>query len=142
MTNGIGGYSCGTIAGVLTRSYHGLLIASLQPPVARTLLLTKLDETIEYQQQTYELATNVWGDETIAPQGYVHIDNFSVTGTTPVWRYQFADVILSKKIWMKQGENNTYIQYHYQQGREPLSLSLKALVNCRSHHHVTIDQST
>jgi hypothetical protein len=39
VTNGIGGFACGTIAGINTRRYHGLLVASLDPPVQRTLLL-------------------------------------------------------------------------------------------------------
>ena len=138
VTNGIGGYGCSTISGALTRSYHGLLIASLQPPVNRTLLLTKLDKTIEYQQQKFELGTNVWGDGAIAPQGYKYIDRFYLGGTTPNWHYRFADGMLHKQIWMKQGENTAYIRYQYQQGSEPIKLSLKALVNCRSHHHVTI----
>jgi hypothetical protein len=48
VTNGIGGYASGTLAGVLTRRYHGLLIAALEPPVGRTLLVTRLDETASY----------------------------------------------------------------------------------------------
>ena len=32
VTNGIGGYASGTIAGLLTRRYHGLLMAALKPP--------------------------------------------------------------------------------------------------------------
>ena len=48
MTNGIGGYAFGTIAGHQTRCYHGLLVAALQPPLGRTLLVAKLDETARY----------------------------------------------------------------------------------------------
>ncbi len=44
VTNGIGGYASGTVAGLLTRRYHGLLMAALKPPLGRTLLLAKLDE--------------------------------------------------------------------------------------------------
>ena len=32
-TNGIGGFASGTVAGVLTRRYHGLLVAALTPRV-------------------------------------------------------------------------------------------------------------
>jgi hypothetical protein len=46
--NGIGGFASGTLAGLLTRRYHGLLVAALKPPVGRTLLVAKLDETAEY----------------------------------------------------------------------------------------------
>ncbi len=33
VTNGIGGYAIGTVAGVNTRRYHGLLGAALRPPL-------------------------------------------------------------------------------------------------------------
>ena len=48
VTNGIGGFASGTVANLLTRRYHGLLMAAVQPPLGRTLLLVKLDETAEY----------------------------------------------------------------------------------------------
>jgi predicted glycogen debranching enzyme len=134
VTNGIGGYAFGTIAGVSTRRYHGLLIAALKPPVARTLLLTKLDETVSYNGSSYDLATNRWEDGTIAPQGYLNIESFHLEGTTPVWNFAFADGLLEKRIWMQQGENTTYIRYSYLRGSNSLNLSLKALVNYRDHH--------
>ncbi len=140
VTNGIGGFASGTIAGMLTRRYHGLLIAALKPPVARTLLLTKLDETVNYNGQVYDLSTNRWGDGTIAPQGYLNLESFHLEGTIPVWNFAFADGLLEKRIWMQQGENTTYIRYSYQRGSQPLNLSLKALVNNRNYHshtHVT-----
>ena len=55
VTNGIGGYGAGTISGLLTRRCHGLLIAALQPPTWRTLLLTKLNETVSYNNLNYDL---------------------------------------------------------------------------------------
>jgi predicted glycogen debranching enzyme len=134
ITNGIGGYGSGTISGSLTRNYHGLLVAALEPPVARTLLLTKLEETVNYNGQSYELTTNRWLDNAIAPQGYLQIESFRLEGTTPIWNFAFADGLLSKRIWMQQGENTTFIRYHYQRGNKPLNLSLKALVNYRDHH--------
>ena len=40
LTNGIGGFSSGTIIGMNARRYHGLLVASLEPPVERDLVLS------------------------------------------------------------------------------------------------------
>ena len=48
VTNGLGGYASGTVAGTTTRRYHGLLVAALQPPVKRTMLVSGLDETVRY----------------------------------------------------------------------------------------------
>src|SRR5437868_548660 len=65
VTNGIGGFACGTVAGLLTRRYHGLLIAALDPPVNRTALVRKIEETVRYDDQTFSLSANRWSGGTI-----------------------------------------------------------------------------
>ncbi len=137
VTNGLGGYASGTIAGSLTRRYHGLLIAALKPPLGRTVLVSKLDETADYDGQTYGLATNRWGDATVDPRGYRHIEEFHLEGTTPVWRYAFADALLEKRIWMQPDANTTYVRYELVRGSRPVALTLKALVNYRDYHSTT-----
>ncbi|OYV08060.1 MAG: putative Glycogen debranching enzyme, partial [Methanosaeta sp. ASP1-1] len=42
--NGLGGYASSTLCGSNTRAYHGLLVAALQPPADRWLMLSFLDE--------------------------------------------------------------------------------------------------
>ena len=61
VTNGIGGYGSGTVAGTITRGYHGLLVASLRPPVDRRLMLVKLDETLTYRGEAFDLADRPLG---------------------------------------------------------------------------------
>jgi len=58
VTHGIGGHACGTVAGLPTGRYHGLLIAALDPPLVRTLLLTKLEETVVYRSTEYAIFAN------------------------------------------------------------------------------------
>ncbi|HLO47582.1 MAG TPA: amylo-alpha-1,6-glucosidase [Kamptonema sp.] len=137
VTNGIGGYASGAIANLLTRRYHGLLVAALKPPLGRTLMLTKLDETAVYNNCTYPLYTNRWANGTVEPHGYKYIERFHLEGTTPVWSFACADAILEKRIWMQQGANTTYIQYHLRRTTKPLTLAIKALVNYRDYHHTT-----
>ena len=134
VTNGIGGYASGTVSGLLTRCYHGLLLAALEPPLGRTLLLTKLEETVTYQESNYPLFSNRWQDNTISPHGYKNIERFYLDGTTPVWVYGCADALIEKRIWMKQGENTTYIQYKMLRGSQSINLGIKALVNHRDSH--------
>ncbi|MGK7888631.1 MAG: amylo-alpha-1,6-glucosidase [Leptolyngbyaceae cyanobacterium] len=139
ITNGIGGYGSGTIAGTLTRAYHGLLIAALKPPVERTLLLANLEETVTYQGQTLPLYTNHWADGRIDSHGYRQIESFCLDGTIPHWTYAIGDALLSKRIWMEQGENTTYIRYDLQRSSAPLRISIKIVVNYRYHHGGTPD---
>ncbi len=137
VTNGIGGYASGTVSGLLTRSYHGLLLATLTPPLGITLMLTKLDETVIYGDVLYPLHTNRWADGTIAPQGYKQLESFYLDGTTPGWVYACADALIEKRVWMQQGDNTTYVRYKMLRGTLPLTLSLKALVNYRDRHSST-----
>src|SRR4029453_7937404 len=89
--NGIGGFASGTVAGLLTRRYHGLLVAALKPPVGRTPLAAKLDETVEYGGAAWELGADRWADGTLGPHGYRLIERFRLDGTTPVWTFACAD---------------------------------------------------
>ncbi len=110
-TNGLGGFASGTVAGLCTRRYHGLLTAALAPPVGRTLLVTKLDEQVDYAGSRWELATDRWADGTVAPRGYRHLERFHLDGTTPVWTFAFSDALLEKRVWMEPGANTTYVRH-------------------------------
>ncbi|MCF3605292.1 amylo-alpha-1,6-glucosidase [Planktothrix agardhii 1033] len=137
VTNGIGGYASGTIAGLLTRRYHGLLVAALNPPLGRTLLVTKIDEIVEYHEQTYPLYTNRWRGGAINGYGHYHIEKFYLERTIPTWKFACADAILEKRIWMQPEANITYVRYNLTRASGPITLRLKALVNHRDYHSDT-----
>ncbi|MBN1666059.1 MAG: glycogen debranching enzyme family protein [Anaerolineales bacterium] len=137
VTNGIGGYASGTIATTLTRRYHGYLVAALQPPLGRTVLVSKLDETVHYAGEQYDLFANRWVDGTISPSGYQYIERFYLENTTPVWEFAFSDALLEKRIWMQPGENTTYVQFRFLRGSSPIHLTARAMVNYRDYHSST-----
>jgi glycogen debranching enzyme len=147
VTNGIGGYAMGTVAQIPTRRYHGLLVAALQPPVGRTLLLTKLDETATYDGQFYQLfasrrmprprgPTSHAGAK-VEPAGFQHLERFRLEGTTPVWTFACADALLEKRVWMQHGANTTLVGYDLVRASGPLALTIGVLVNYRDHHSNT-----
>ncbi len=137
VTNGIGGFASGTLAGVLTRRYHGLLVAALKPTVTRTLLVAKLAETAQYLGQSYALDTNRWVGGALDPQGFRQIESFRLEGTTPVWTFACGDARIEKRIWMQAGANTTYVRYGLAGGSGPVQLEVKALVNYRGFHSNT-----
>src|ERR1700722_12899989 len=57
-THGLGGFACGTPGGPNTRRYHGFLVASLIPPVERTLLVAKVEVSARYLGQCTDLSAN------------------------------------------------------------------------------------
>src|SRR5438093_2586556 len=49
VANGLGGYACGTIAGVASRRYHSLLIAALPAPLGRHVMFNHLTELLRFE---------------------------------------------------------------------------------------------
>jgi predicted glycogen debranching enzyme len=137
VTNGIGGFASGTISGNSTRRYHGLLIAALRPPVGRMQLVAGVDEIVRYAGAEYSLATHQWMSGATEPKGFLNIESFRLEGMMPVWSYALADALLEKRVWMKHGENTTYVQYTLVRGTAPAEVALKALVNYRDYHAAT-----
>ncbi len=145
VTNGLGGYASGTVSGATTRSYHGLLVAALIPPVERDVLVTKIDETVELPDKSVlKLGVNEYRDGTIDPQGYTYLDTFSLEADAPCFRYQLNDnITLEKRVWMEYGQNTTYVQYALSAASAqvanvgPLTLTFTPFCVYRSHHATT-----
>src|SRR5438477_5633334 len=137
VTNGIGGYASGTVAGSATRRYHGLLIAALHPPGQRTFLVGGFDESATIEGKTYELATHRWASGAVAPEGYLAIQNFRLDGTIPVWTFLAGPARIEKCVWMQYGENTTFVQYTLIESTSNVEFAVKTLVNYRDFHSAT-----
>ena len=94
-TNGLGGFAASTIINLNTRRYHGLLIASLKPPVDRQLLVAKLDEDLFIEGSRYSLGTNQVHEGCYAQSGYCWLQRFE-DQPLPTFIYQIGSVIFSQ----------------------------------------------
>jgi len=124
VTNGLGGYASSTVLGVNTRKYHGLLVAALNPPVDRRVLLAKLDEVILLGNLNLDL-------------GAVSPDAFSLA-PLPTYAYRLARGLqLKKTIFMPHQKNASIIFYEaMNSSREKAKISVSPLINCRDFHSV------
>jgi glycogen debranching enzyme len=139
VTNGLGGFACGTVSGANTRRYHGFLVASLRPPVERTLLVAKVEMSIDYAGVDYlgphiDLSANEFADGTISGQGFVHLESFAVRDGIPTWRYAQGDALLEQQIFMTPGANTSYLRVECLRASAPLRVTLKPLVTYRDYH--------
>ena len=131
ITNGIGGFASSTVIGANTRKYHGLLIAPLTPPARRYLILSKLDEAIEIENQKYEIFTNI--GENYISQGYQYLESFEKE-YVPVFKYKIQGVEITKAICMEYGRNTVGIYYKIKNGNKPAKLTLAPIINFRDFH--------
>ena len=108
-TNNTGAYAMGTVAGVNTRRYYGLLVASLQQPVQRCVVLSKLDEQVTLNDQSYELATNQFPG-VVNPRGFELLDLFRLD-PFPGWIWQLGPHSLVKEVFLVEGKQAVVTQY-------------------------------
>jgi predicted glycogen debranching enzyme len=134
VTNGLGGYACGTVALANTRRYHSFLMASLAPPVQRTLLVAKVDIGIEYLDRAAQLTANEFEGGTVSPRGFVNMESFAVRDGIPTWRFCVADALVELKIFMAQGANTSYLSLELIRSSAPLRVTLKPYVAYRDYH--------
>ena len=139
LTNGIGGYASSTVCGCNTRRYHGLLIASDDPPTARRVLVSKIEETIISDDGgMIQLSTNQYPG-VIHPQGYRYLTSYE-RRPLPSFVFEFAGGRLDKAIYMVQGSNTTVIEYS-NTGAVKYELRLDPLIADRDYHSLLKDHS-
>src|SRR5262245_21308850 len=105
VTNGLGGYSSCTCAGVITRRYHGMLVAALPNPVGRVVMLNHIGERLRMNGTSTSLNVekDVAGpvDPTIART----VVGVRLERGLPVWEYSWGDVRIEKRILMPHCQN-------------------------------------
>jgi predicted glycogen debranching enzyme len=140
VTNGLGSYASSTLAGVNTRRYHGLLVAALNPPVERTVLVGGLIEWANYQDRRHALSTHEYSNGYVDQHGYCNLQSFALEGMLPVWTFALGGALIEKRLWMADGANTTYISYRVVRVVRPLDLDITPLITYRDFHTLTSGQ--
>ena len=133
VTNGLGGYATGALDGSPVRRYSGWLVAALEPPVARTVLVGGLLETATVAGHAFDLGTLARTGRGRSPDGGRHLEAFELEGMRPTWRFVVGGAVLERQAWMAHGANTTYIRYRVLRGG-PVALRVEPLVTHRDHH--------
>jgi predicted glycogen debranching enzyme len=134
VTNGLGGYASGTVAGVVTRRYHGLLVAALPAPLGRYVMLNHLLERVRLPNR--EVTWLGDEDEVAGPNAVdrgEHLVEFRLERGLPVWRFDIHGVVIEKRILMPYGQNTVHVTYHLVSGDAPVRLTLRPSVQFRSY---------
>lgn len=136
LTNGIGGFASGTLAGCATRRYHSLLTVALDPPSGRRMsLLGGLDETVIIDGVKYPLATHVYEDGTVFPNGWEYLTDFTFLGTVRHYHYEFPmGARLRKTVGLVSGENTLIVTYRLVDCPQGARLRVAPLVCWKDYH--------
>ncbi|UCF34684.1 MAG: glycogen debranching enzyme family protein [Phycisphaerales bacterium] len=114
LTNGLGGYAAGTVAGCPTRRYHGLLVAPKVPPLQRHVLLAATLDRVALGAAVYDCSTFEFPG-TLHPTGYRGLINFEYdTGADEPWvrfTFRYRELSLAKRVSLLRGLNAVRIAY-------------------------------
>jgi predicted glycogen debranching enzyme len=130
VTNGTGGYASSTLLGIATRRYHGLFVPDLAGR-GRTLIIPRLDETVEQGSEPVMLSGAEYAAGLIEHDGARYLKEFRREWQTPVWTFDIGGSVLEKRIGAPHGQNTTYIQYRCTHGS--MRLHLRPYVTFRMH---------
>jgi len=134
-TNGLGGFASGTVSGIHTRRYHGLLTAALHPPVGRMLLVAKFEDTLIVDGNRVELSANRYNG-VVHPQGYEYLREFRLD-PFPTWVYEIGDAQVEKRTFMVHGEDATIVEYEVKGLCKNCHLEVRPLIAFRDYHATT-----
>src|SRR3954463_8366011 len=116
VTNGLGGYSSSTVAGVITRRYHGLLVAALPNPLGRTVMLNHLGECVTADGATAALNAEERETGRIDSTLSERVVAVRLEAGLPVWEYQWNGARLEKRILMPHRQNSVHVSYRLLDG--------------------------
>jgi len=133
ITNGLGGFSSGSITGANTRKYHAILNASLNPPVNRTVLVSRLMTEIIKKEEVITLESTELQDQIIDNTSY--LKDFSDL-PIPTFNYQHEGTEIKKEISMAYGHNTTAVRYEVQT-QEEITIRVRPFINSRDHHDLS-----
>ncbi len=139
-TNGIGGFACGTISGANTRRYHGILTPATNPPLGRITMVSKFEETLIIDGNTYQLSSNQYPNS-VDPEGYKYLKSFALS-PFPTWIYEVEGIEIEKSLFMVHGSNSTVVQFKIKASKVKVELELKPLLSFSDYHalqHETSD---
>jgi len=134
VTNGIGGYASASLAGIATRKYHGILVASLPNPLGRTVMLNQLDECVVLADGTRQRLSgeDLVGAELRVPAAQ-SLREFRLESGMPVWEFVIGPVVLERRVVMPHRQNTTAIVYRLLEGDAPVTLELRPSVHFRNY---------
>jgi predicted glycogen debranching enzyme len=134
VANGLGGYASGTVGGIPTRRYHGLLIAALPAPFGRMMMLNHLSEQVRLPGgRVVRFGGQEWPGGRLDTEGLSCLAVFRLEDGLPVWRYRLDEITVEKRLLLAHRLNTVYVTYRIVDGQGSIRLKLRPGVHFRPH---------
>lgn len=133
-TDGVGGFACGTVGGIRTRRYHGLLIAATTPPAGRTMLVNGVEAWVETPAERLALLPQRYAPGVVHPQACAEIVSFT-TEPWPRWTWRLPDGSrLEHELLVPHGAAQCAMLWRLRSRSGKATLHVRPLISGRDYH--------
>ncbi len=137
VTNGLGGYASGTVAGVITRRFHGFLIAALPSPYGRRMYLNDVAEQLRFDDgKVVQLGGEHRPHSEVVVYGRDYLREFRLEQGLPVWTWDVNGITVEKRLLLPYRQNTVIVRYRVLKGDCNVLLELRPAMHFRPHEGV------
>lgn len=137
LTNGIGGFACGTISGVPMRKYHALLNAALQNPYGRTIMLNYAADSVVLPDDREVLLSGLKLRNSIIES--ISPKEFRLENGLPIWTFEIDGILIEKSLVLIHQQNTIHVSYKLKTDTQEVKIRWKPFFHCRRNEE-SVDQ--
>ena len=136
-TNGTGAFAMGTVAGLNTRRYHALLVASLKPPAERSVLLSRFEEEVAIGGRTFAVGCCQYPGKLVT-DGLEFLEDFSAEPCS-TWVYNLGGLKFERQVYLVPNRQAVVVRYRCNQA---LTLRIRPFLAYRDYHSLRYADSS
>jgi len=132
--DGLGGFAMGVADGIRTRRYHALLLAALQPPDRRMVLVADVEVYAVTAAGRFALSSHRYRGNIVHPDGVHHLRDFAGS-PWPRWTYVLPDrTQITCELVVEPGVPRVALRWTRHAGAGPIALEVRPLLAVRDYH--------
>ncbi|MGE3276266.1 MAG: amylo-alpha-1,6-glucosidase [Vicinamibacterales bacterium] len=138
-TDGLGGFASGTVGGLRTRRYHGLLVVATTPPTGRRMLVNGFDAWLNGPDGRVPLTGQRYKPDLVHPQVQGRLRAFSAH-PWPTWTFDVPGGALTLEIFQTPPHARTVLRWQWSEGSpQGWTLYVRPFISGRDYHALHLE---
>lgn len=132
--DGLGGFASGTVGGIRTRRYHGLLLVAVTPPTGRMMLVNGCDAWVDTPEGIRALSSQRYRPDVVHPDGASRLMAFSAD-PWPRWTYAVSgSVRIIQELFVVPGVRRVVVTFRVEGPVSGVRLRVRPFLSGRDYH--------
>ena len=133
-TDGLGGFASGTVSGIRTRRYHGLLLTATTPPTGRVMLVNGIEASAVTPRGRFALSTHLYQPGVRHPDGVSRLLDFTLR-PWPTWIWDIGDgTRIIGELFVTWGAPRVITTWRAEGSHESVGIEVRPLMSGRDYH--------